>query len=119
LKKHIEGLTSTNDDHSYYQTSNDGPSYLDRLEGRYSIDPKYSSQTDKEIGLESFVDKTIFPGELSPDQERTNIDYLYFSSTITGDKIKGISNSNWFRIDDELVGGIGRQEIYNVTNLIE
>ena len=119
FKKHIEGLTSTNDDHSYYQTSNDGPSYLDRLEGRYSIDPKYSSQIDKEIGLESFVDKTIFPGEVSPDQERTNIDYLYFSSTTTGDRIKGISNSNWFRIDDKLVGGIGRQEIYNVTNLIE
>jgi len=119
LKKHIEGLTSSNDDHSYYQTSDDGPSYLDRLEGRYSIDPKYSGQTDKKIGLESFVDKTIFPGEISPDQERTNIDYLYFSSTITGNKIKGISNSNWFRIDDELVGGIGRQEIYNVTNLIE
>ena len=111
FRNHIDGLSE--EEHSYYQASDDGPSYLDRLEGRYSIDPKYSSQSDKTIGLESFVDKTIFPEGFSPEQERTNIDYLYFSSSTTGDKVKGVSDSNWFRIDAE------HQQNYSVELITE
>ncbi len=113
LKKHIDGETSTNEDHSYYQASGNGPSYLDRLEGEFEVQDKYSSQTDNTIGLESFVDKTIFPEEFSPEQEKTNIDYFYFSTSTTGNKVKGVSDSNWFRMDSE------HHQNYSVELLIE
>jgi len=113
LKKHIESMDITEIHHSYYQASDTGPSYLDRLEGRYHIDPKYYIP-GKTIGIESFVDKTIFPEGFPPMQDWTNIDYLYFSGS-TGDKIiKGISNSgNEFRIDS------AHQQNYSVESITE
>lgn len=101
FKEHVEN--------SYYQPSDEGPSYLDRLEGETGIQSKYSSQTNNNIGLESFIDKR----EIS---EKTNIDYLYFSSEPDGNKVKGVSTtSNWFRIDDIN----GRQQNYSVDQIIE
>lgn len=118
LKEHLDGKNTTQIHHSYYQESTNGPSYLDRLEGRYSIDTKYSRQTEKNIGLESFVDKTKIPNcdynYCEVKESVTNIDYLYFSSSLHGDSVKGIStDTNYFRIDD------GHKETYNVTDLIE
>ena len=112
FKKHVEN--------SYYQPSQDGASYLDRLEGQLLVQTKYSSQTNNLIGVESFINKGNIPPEITVDKDKTNIDYLYFSSgSLDGDKVKGISDSNWFRLDNELVGSVRRQEIYNVTDLIE
>jgi hypothetical protein len=81
------------------------------------IQDKYAVQTDKTIGLESFVDKNYLLGlDLFVKEEQTNIDYLYFSNaTITGDAIKGLDPS--VRIDNEVSLGQTHQEIYNVTEL--
>jgi hypothetical protein len=101
FKKHVEN--------SYYQSSQDGASYLDRLEGELEKQTKYSSQSNNEIGLESFIHKTVAT-------DKTNIDYIYFStSSVDGDKVKGISNSNRFRIDDQNQ----HQTTYGVDALIE
>jgi hypothetical protein len=87
FKKHVEN--------SYYQSSQDGASYLDRLEGELEKQTKYSSQSNNEIGLESFIHKTVAT-------DKTNIDYIYFStSSVDGDKVKGITNpTNSFTIDN-------------------
>jgi hypothetical protein len=102
---------------SYYQPSTNGPSYLDRLEGKLEVQAKYASQSNNVIGLESFIDKAEIPAELTVDLEKTNIDYLYFSDTfVGGDGVKGLSAS--FRIDDLPSLGSTHQEIYNVTELV-
>ncbi len=102
-------------DNSYYQPSITGASYLDRLEGEIEIQSKYSSQTNNMIGLESFIDKSEIPSEIPVDADRTNIDYLYFSSGPDGKQVKGVSTgSNWFRIDDI----DGRQQNYSVDQII-
>jgi hypothetical protein len=109
LKEHTEN--------SYYQPSTNGPSYLDRLEGKLQVQAKYSSQSNNVIGLESFVNKAKIPPELTVNLEKTNIDYLYFSdSFVEGDRVKGLSAS--FRIDDLSSLGSTHQEIYNVTELV-
>jgi hypothetical protein len=102
-------------ENSYYQPSTTGASYLDRLEGKKQIQSKYSSQTDKEIGLESFIKKQDIPSGSPVYADKTNIDYLYFSSgSFNGDKVKGIStNANWFRIDN------GHQQNYTVEQITE
>jgi len=100
-------------ENSYYQSSSDGPSYLDRLEGELQVQNKYSSQTNNLIGLESFIDKDklylwgVPTGDIFI--ERTNIDYIYFSGGTTVNCIKGVDSS--FRIDDEHLSA------YNVTDL--
>ncbi len=107
FKKHIEN--------SYYQSSQYGASYLDRLEGNLTKGTKYSSPSNNEIGLESFIAKNKIPVGSGIDYEKTNIDYIYFNSTSSadGDEVKGIS-SNYFRIDDE------HQSIYGIdSSLIE
>ena len=108
FKEHIEN--------SYYQPSDEGPSYLDRLEGKTEIQSKYSSQTINVIGLESFIKKQNIPPGVPVDVDKTNIDYLYFSSGPLGNEVKGISTvSNSFRIDDIN----GRQQNYSVDQIIE
>lgn len=111
---HIENFKE-HINNSYYQPSTTGASYLDRLEGKTGIQGKYSSQTDKTIGLESFIDKSEIPSEIPVDTDKTNIDYLYFSTGPSdGDKVKGISTVfNWFRIDS------GHQSDYSVDQIIE
>ena len=102
LKEHVEN--------SYYHPSSEGASFLDRLEGELEVQAKYSSQSDKIIGLESFVDKNEFPTEIEINIDQTNIDYLYFSDNIiSGDGVKGLSTS--FRIDNT------HQNVYGVSNL--
>jgi len=92
----------------YYQPSAIGPSFLDRLEGNLTKQTKYSSQSNNEIGLESFV-KKIGPSM----NEYTNVDYLYVDN-VNGNEVKGISDiSNSFRID------VQHESIYNATDIIE
>ncbi|MBD3155260.1 MAG: hypothetical protein GF368_01230 [Candidatus Aenigmarchaeota archaeon] len=109
---HIENFT----DHAtqgYYYSSNRGPSFLDRLEGKLYIQGKYSSQTTNTIGLESFINKTdLVAHKLTVVNSKTNIDYLYFSNiTYTGEEVKGVDN--YFRIDDN------HTSIYGVDEILE
>jgi hypothetical protein len=101
-------------ENSYYHSSENGPSYLDRLEGRLYIDSKYSSQTDKNIGLESFVNKNyLWSAGITVIEDKTNVDYIYFSvNSPAVNKVKGLDEN--FRIDDE----DNHQETYNVTELL-
>lgn len=106
-------------ENSYYHPSESGPSYLDRLEGKFVTQDKYKSQTNNTIGLESFVNKLdlYFTG-ISIVEEKTNIDYIYFSSNYpTSKKVKGLDLQDpdtYFRIDNE----DGHQQVYNVTDLV-
>ena len=102
FKKHVEN--------SYYYSSANGPSFLDRLEGNLTCN--YCSL--KPVGLESFVNKKEFNSlGLSVEENKTNIDYLYFSEGFVGGQaIKGVSDSsNYFRIDGP------HQSIYGVQSL--
>jgi len=99
-------------DNSYYHLSGNGPSYLDRLEGRLYIHPKYlDQQPGRLIGLESFVNKNTLwsMGVSEIYNERTNVDYLYFSGGTLGSCVKGLDSS--FRIDD------AHKNIFNLTYL--
>jgi len=97
-------------ENSYYQSSVNGPSYLDRLEGNLTTSIKYSSQTNNVIGLESFINKNELGLKGVPIiTERTNVDYLYFTGGTLGSCVKGLDSS--FRIDS------GHEDIYNVTDL--
>jgi hypothetical protein len=97
-------------ENSYYQSSVNGPSYLDRLEGKLQVQGKYSSQTSNVIGLESFIDKNELGLKGVPIIiGRTNVDYLYFTGGTSGSCVKGLDSS--FRVDS------GHEDIYNVTDL--
>jgi len=104
-------------ENQYYQHSETGASYLDRLEGKTTVQDKYKDQTNNDIGLESFINKRKITAEIPVDGEKTNIDYLYFrSGDLDGDRVKGISTAvNWFRIDDVN----DRQENYGIHQIIE
>ena len=108
LRKHVSGSEEEN---SYYLSSLNGPSFLDRLEG--SLTCNYCSPTER-LGLESFVNKTyLLQRDVSVDQTKTNIDYIYFSDTSPlVNKVKGLDPM--FRIDDD----DSHQEIYNVSGIV-
>ena len=57
LQKHIAGKEMEETHHSYYQASDDGPSYLDRLEGKYEIQQKYNDTSDNIIGIKGIGPK--------------------------------------------------------------
>lgn len=105
--KHVEN--------SYYNASNNGPSFLDRLENKSVIQSKYSDQTTNIIGLESFVNKYNFYwySGLSIDQTRTNLDYLYFniSVSVTSGGVKGL-DPQYFMIDNQ------HFDAYNVQDIL-
>ena len=90
----------------------EGPSFLDRLEGKLYIQDKYSSQTINNIGMESFINKTDFINhKLGVDNSKTNVDYIYFlNTTLSGSMVKGIDN--YFKID------ANHTETYNVDEII-
>ncbi|MFN6992235.1 MAG: hypothetical protein ACK4MM_05890, partial [Fervidobacterium sp.] len=91
--------------------------FFDRLEGKLSIQTKYSGQTTNEIGLESFVNKEYFLSIEVPVKSGTNMDYLYFSnSTYSGDGVKGMDSS--FEIDNQASLGSTHQQIYQVSQIL-
>ncbi|MHA1743024.1 MAG: hypothetical protein ACTSV6_02085, partial [Candidatus Heimdallarchaeota archaeon] len=111
-----EDSTNLNDDlnNSYYHPSLYGASFLDRLEGKYFVQDKYSKSTP--IGLESFVNKEkILYSGLPVDEDLTNIDYLYFSeSGVPAYSISGMPSN--FRLDNETtVDGKTHLQVYNAT----
>jgi hypothetical protein len=111
-----EDLTNLKDDlnNSYYHPSLYGASFLDRLEGKFFVQEKYSKQNP--IGLESLVNKDkILSAGLPVDETATNIDYFYFSKTsVTAYSISGMPPN--FRLDNETtINEKTHLQIYNVT----
>jgi len=108
LRKHVSGKKAEN---SYYLSSLNGPSFLDRLEGNLRCN--YCSPTEK-LGLESFVNKTyLLQRGITVGQTKTNVDYIYFNeSSLPGNRVKGLDSM--FRIDNEDL----HQEIYNVSDIM-
>ena len=87
----------------YYAASASAPSFLQRLEGNFSA----SSQ-----GIESFVDVTDFSNQGLLVEEKTRIDYIYFSANNpTFYTVSGMQS--WFRIDNES----NHLALYNVSGL--
>ncbi|NIM47570.1 MAG: hypothetical protein GTN40_05450 [Candidatus Aenigmarchaeota archaeon] len=97
----------------YYKSSDKGPSFLDRLEGRLSLSDKYNN-----YGLESFVDlPEISQANLEVDYTLSCVDYEYWKNT-TGRSIRNGAPGdpydpvfNWFKID------LFHQNIYGVNEL--
>jgi hypothetical protein len=103
---------------SKYYMSTNGASFLDRMEGKYQVQSKYSSQTNYTIGIESVVDKGYLDDLLLPvDMAKTNVDYIYFSnSSLNGNGVKGLDPS--FKIDNSATLGSTRYAVYEVTDLV-
>jgi hypothetical protein len=105
FKQHVEN--------SYYNESDEGPSFLDRLERKLVIQDKYKTQTPYIIGLESFINKYQFwISKIEIDENKTNVDYIYFNSSLNPDSkgVKGLHPT--FRIDDE------HKVSYNVSDIV-
>ncbi len=93
----------------YYESSTNGPSFLDRLEGRLSLSSKYG------YGLESFVNlDELSSAGLGVNYQYSCVDYLYWSST-SGSSIRNGNYDNifsWLKIDSN------HANIYGVNELI-
>lgn len=103
----------THAENSYYNASEKGPSFLDRLEGRFRIKDEYASQTSNMIGLESFINKYSFWSlNIEINETKTNIDYVYFNTSIDegGREVKGLDPS--FIMDNE------HKNAYNVSDIL-
>jgi hypothetical protein len=76
-----------------YAPSSTGPSFLDRLEGKFYTQSKYASQTPALIGLDSLVNITEFEIRGLPVRyNQSTLDYHFFNaSTVYGYKITGSS----------------------------
>jgi hypothetical protein len=103
--------------HSYYHPSLTGPSFLDRLEGKFYVQTKYLQVVGNgTIGLESLVNKdTILGAGLWINASQTSIDYLYFSANNSRSfSIIGMPAS--FKLDNETtINGQRHLSAYNVT----
>ncbi len=115
-----DDLSNLKDDlnNSYYHPSLRGASFLDRLEGKYFVQPKYEV-SGLPIGLESFVDKDeLLTLGIPVYLERSSVDYLYFSGKeVEVYKISGMPES--FRLDNETtINNLTHLQIYNVSSRV-
>jgi len=68
--------------------------------------------------IPSAPNETDLTNRISVDIEKTNVDYLYFSSAShPGRKVSGLETTS-FRIDEELCGSQNHTEIYGVSSLL-
>ncbi|MCX6815973.1 MAG: hypothetical protein NT120_03930 [Candidatus Aenigmarchaeota archaeon] len=83
----------------FYMRSTSGPSFLDRLEGRLTIGPKYQGITN--IGLETIVNlPELQANGLPVKQDQSAVDYLYFDTAMqSGTPVN--SSYSWLRLDAE------------------
>jgi hypothetical protein len=89
---------------SYYKASQSAPSFIDRLEGKLS-----SANTQ---GIESLVNLQELSNQGISIQQKSAVDYIYFSAGNPGSHhITGMPF--WFRLDDAHLGA------YNATSLAE
>ena len=86
---------------SYYISSPQAPSFLDRLEGKISAN---------EQGIESLVYLPELSAQGIPAKDKSSVDYIYFSSqNPVSHHIQGMPS--WFKLDD------AHLDIYNATGL--
>ncbi|MFH8086989.1 MAG: hypothetical protein QW609_04185 [Candidatus Aenigmatarchaeota archaeon] len=86
----------------YFHVSEDGASFLDRLEGSLKASDFYKNMAQNPIGLESFVniERIRFLG-LTEFENRPVIDYLYFDSS-WGVLVSCINGTpSWLKLDDQ------------------
>lgn len=94
---------------SWYTESDHAPSYLQRLEGDFSASM---------FGIESMVDLQKLSDQGIATQEKSVIDYIYFSDqnpafyAITG-------MPDWFRLDDGSIFQTTRLDYYEVDELVQ
>lgn len=91
------GINYNEIDHSCYQVSNiseyatdcsqnysEGPSFFDRLDGRYNLSERYSNQSrdyygNPHIGIETLIDySNLIDHVITPKENASSIDYLYW-----------------------------------------
>lgn len=98
-------------DNAYYIESQEGPSFLDRLEGKM--------QNTEGKGIKSIVNlEELYANDIPIKSGETLVDYLYFNAvTNTGKTVRGLKQT-WFIIDEELDGTQTNAEIYGVNELI-
>ena len=92
----------------WYWPSADGPSFLDRLEGRTYTSEKYASQSAATIGLQSVVDiGRLVSQELPVTLNKSVVDSLYFNETApVARKVNG-SSYWWAYLDDATAEALG------------
>ncbi len=105
-KPFVEGTNidnlSIHSQYSYYIESSEAPSFLDRLEGKISANPN---------GIESLVYLPELSLQGIPIQDKSCVDYIYFSNNNpVSFKIQGMPS--WFKIDEAHIG------TYNVSGLL-
>ncbi|MBD3388768.1 MAG: hypothetical protein GF416_06840 [Candidatus Altiarchaeales archaeon] len=108
------GIASNSINTTCYQVSNasafggfDGPSFFDRLDGRYNLSDKYATQSmhffnTSDIGLETLVDPFYLDYHgITVTENATWVDYLYWKG-VEGCAVKGVCPSDEFvmRLDD-------------------
>jgi hypothetical protein len=90
----------------YYMQSGNGPSFLDRLEGR--LTGAYTAENT--IGLETFVYlPELQANGLPVKTDQNSIDYLYFSSSSQPGQAVSGSAYGWLRLNSE------QAAVYGVT----
>ena len=103
----LENLTSFVSN-GYYRVSENGPSFLDRLEGNLALSEKYAH------GMETIIDlEDLGRMNLEVDYSLSCVDYKYFTN-IPGSSIRNgnyDSIFNWLKIDSE------NKAIYGVEEL--
>jgi hypothetical protein len=87
---------------SYYIASNTSPTFLMRFVGNFS---------PSENGIESMVDLEYLNSQSIPLNDKSVIDYIYFSNLTSSDNCNVTGMPSWFRIDDDHV------EVYEIDRL--
>lgn len=83
-----------------YTSTQEGGSFLDRMEGKNYLQKKYADQSSLQIGLESFVNlQEIASRGLPIKENQTNIDHLYFNSSTFNGCLVTASNYSWLKLD--------------------
>ncbi len=78
---------------SYYIASAQAPSFLDRLEGK---------TTSNQYGIESLVNLAELSAQGIPTQQKSVVDYIYFSSSsLSACNVAPPGMPSWFRLDDD------------------
>ncbi|MFH1200226.1 MAG: hypothetical protein V1708_04105, partial [Candidatus Micrarchaeota archaeon] len=86
----------------WYVNSSEGPSFLDRMEGRLFVSGYYANMSaNQTIGLDSFVNLTEISGAgIAVDSNKTIVDHLYFNgSDYDAWPVNG-SAISWMKLDE-------------------
>lgn len=99
-----------------YYHAGDGPSFIDRLEGKFT-------NTWPGSGIESFVRKDEISNAGVPVKiKRSNIDHVYFVADVPAYRVNNtLANPDMpesFRIDNETCGVQTHAQIYQLTDII-